>query len=107
MLRVASSMLHVVCGMLHVYFNPPLHSVLGKYPYLDVTSGNSPWIANINSSKWFVVCVLEAWYQSGTFKPDLAVTLYETLKSYYETISTGTETTLEVSEVWFFLFLTY
>ena len=77
--------------------------VLGKYSYLHVTSGGSPWMANSNSRKWFVVCVLEAWSQSGVFKPDLVATLYETLKSYYETISTGTETTLEVSIVWYFL----
>lgn len=76
--------------------------MLGKY--LDITSGNSPWMANNNSSKWFVVCVLEAWSQSGAFKPDLVATLHETLKSYYETISTGTETTHEVGIVWSFCF---
>ena len=76
--------------------------VLGKY--LDITSGNSPWTANNNSNKWFVVCVLEAWSQSGAFRPDVVTTLYETLKSYYETISTGTETTLEVGIVWSFCF---
>ena len=76
--------------------------VLGKYSYLDVASGTLPWMANNNSRKWFVVCVLEAWSQSGAFKPDLVATLYETLKSYYETISTGTETTREVSIVWYF-----
>jgi len=58
-------------------------------------------MVNINSSKWFIVCVLEAWYQSSALKPDLAGSLYETLKSYYETISTGTETMLEASEVLF------
>lgn len=63
---------------------------------MDVPSCNSPWIANNAPSKWFVVCVLEAWYYSGAFKPDKAAALYETLKNYYETISTGTETTLEV-----------
>ena len=61
-------------------------------------------MANNNSGKWFVVCVLEAWSQSGAFKPDLVATLYETLQSYYETISTGTETTHEVGIVWSFCF---
>ena len=78
-------------------FNVLFFFVLGKY--LDITSGNSPWMANNNSNKWFVVWVLEAWSQSGAFRPDVVATLYETLKSYYETISTGTETTLEVGIV--------
>jgi len=54
-------------------------------------------MANNSSNKWFVLCAIEAWYHSGAFRPDLVATLYETLKSYYETISTGTETTPEVS----------
>ena len=63
---------------------------------MDAPTCSSPWIASNAPSKWFVVSVLEAWYHSGAFKPHLTGALYETLKNYYETISTGTETTLEV-----------
>ena len=63
---------------------------------MDVPCCDSPWIANSKPGKWFVSCVLEAWCHCGVFKPDSTATLYQTLKTYYEGISTGTETIPEV-----------
>lgn len=61
----------------------------------------SPWVVNKKLRKWFIACVLEAWYHCGAFKPDSTATLFQTLKTYYESISTGTETIQEVQCITF------
>ena len=73
-----------------------VHIRLAMYLPLESNCYVSPWLANKKPRKWFIACVLEAWYHCGAFKPDSTATLFQTLKTYYESISTGTETIQEV-----------
>ncbi|XP_074619191.1 gem-associated protein 5-like isoform X2 [Acropora palmata] len=73
--------------------NQPMQ--LGKYISVDTQCG-SPWIANSKPEKWFVISILQAWYDCGKFKPESALPMLKTLKTYYESIAVGTETIPEI-----------
>ena len=77
-------------------FHCSLLSLSGKYISVDTQCG-SPWIANGKPEKWFVISILQAWYDCGKFKPESALPMLKTLKTYYESISVGTETIPEVT----------
>ena len=73
-----------------------IHIRLAMHLPLESNCYVSPWVVNKKPRKWFIARVLEAWYHCGAFKPDSTATLFQTLKTYYESISTGTETIQEV-----------
>lgn len=64
--------------------------------YTSIPCGSSSWIANDHPSKWFVVCVLEAWHRCVALKSGSLAILCESIKTYYETTSTGADTIPEV-----------
>ena len=78
-----------------------IHIRLAMHLPLESNCYFSPWVVNKKPRKWFIACVLEAWYHCGAFKPDSTATLFQTLKTYYESISTGTETIQEVQCITF------
>ena len=78
-----------------------VHIRLAMHLLLERNCYVSPWVVNKKPRKWFIACVLEAWYHCGAFKPDSTATLFQTLKTYYESISTGTETIQEVQCITF------
>ena len=91
------------CHVVLLYYKPAwcVHIRLAMHLLLERNYYVSPWVVNKKPRKWFIACVLEAWYQCGAFKPDSTATLFQTLKTYYESISTGTETIQEVQCITF------